>query len=242
LEKYNLKKVKKYQKKFVQQFDKYIVLNENIKNNLENDYSIKSEVLPFKTTTNKSIKKREKFLYDINNKQINIVVPGNVDSKRKNYYSIIDSFSEYENNNYKLIFLGKVIENNIIDYAKKKNINFEYFEEYLPESKFNEYILNSHFLIGYVSNDLPYGILKASGVEFDGPTMGVPIIVNNKNVINENGLFIYSENLEETLLKIFNDIKEGSYYEKYGKKAFEKMKKNTSEKYIETMKRLLEEK
>jgi hypothetical protein len=240
MERYNLKKVKNYQKKFLEKFNKYVVLNENIKNKLEKDYNIKSEVLPFKTTNKNDIKKRELFLNNLNNKQITFIIPGNVESKRKNYFSIIDSFSKYNNKNYKLIFLGRVIENKIIDYAKKKEINLEYFNEYLPESKFNEYILNSHFLIGFISNDLPYGILKASGVEFDGPTMGVPVIVNNKNVTNNNGLFIYSEDLDNTLLNIFNDINNNSYYTKYGKIAFEKMKNNTSDKYVDTMKRLLE--
>jgi len=241
LRKYNLHKVRKYQKKFVQNFDKIVVLNDRMKDFLEANYSIKAYIMPFRLTKLSYIEKRDNFLNDkTSTSKVKFVVPGNVESKRKDYYSIIDSFSKYNKKKYELVFLGKVIEEKIIEYAKIKKINIKSFKSLIPENQFNDEIISSHFVIGFSSDLLPYGILKASGIEFDGPALGVPTIVNNENLISEKGVFLFSENLQATLDQVFCDFENNEYLEKYGKPAFEKMKNNTADKYLENIKSLLE--
>lgn len=241
LKSYNLNKVRKYQKKFVRNFDKIVVLADRMKDFLKVNYGIEPYTMPYKLTKLSYIEKRNNFLNDKTlTSKVKFVVPGNVDSKRKDYYSIIDSFSRYDKNKYELVFLGKVIEEKILKYGKTKNINIKSFKSYIPENLFNDEIINSHFVIGFSSGLSPYGILKASGIEFDGPALGVPTIVNNENLMSEKGVFLFTENLQATLDQLFCDFENNEYLEKYGKSAFEKMKNNTADKYLKNIKSLLE--
>jgi len=48
--------------------------------------------------------------------------------------------------------------------------------------------------------------------------------------------------LQATLDQVFCDFENNEYLEKYGKSAFEKMKNNTADKYLENIKSLLEAK
>jgi hypothetical protein len=240
IKKYNLQSPKKFQIRFLRKFNKIVVLQDNLAKTLKVKYGIDSIIIPYKLTKPIYIEKRKNFLEDCNKQKIKFVVPGNVDSKRKNYYSIVDTFSVFSKESYELVFLGKVIERDIIDYAKKKNINLKYFDSYLSENEFNNEIISSHFLIGLISNELPYGELKASGVVFDGASLGVPVIINNENLVLKNGLFIVTQNLESTLKEITKDFETSTYYEKYGKPALDKMIENKAEKYISNMEKLLE--
>ena len=147
---YNLNKVRKYQKKFVQNFDKIVVLVDRMKDFLKVNYDIDAYTIPYKLTKLSYIEKRNNFLNDKTlTSKVKFVVPGNVDSKRKNYYSIIDSFSKYNKNKYELVFLGKVIEEKIIEYAKTKKINIKSFKSFIPKNLFNDEIISSHFVIGF---------------------------------------------------------------------------------------------
>lgn len=238
--KYNLQSPKKFQIRFLRKFNKIVVLQDNMVKTLKLKYGVDSIIIPGKLTKSVYIEKRKKFLENFNKQKIKFVVPGGVESKRKNYYSIIDTFSVFSKESYELVFLGKVIEKDIIDYAKKKNINLKYFDSYLSENEFNNEIITSHFLIGLMSNEMPYGELKASGVIFDGASLGVPVIINNENLVLKNGLFIVTQNLESTLKEIIDEFETSKYYEKYGKPALDKMIENTAEKYISNMEKLLE--
>lgn len=238
--KYDLPSPKKFQIRFLKKFNKIVVLQDNVKEALKVKYGIDSIIIPFKLTKSVYIEKRKNFLEDCNEQKIKFVVTGVVDSRRKNYYSIIDAFSVFSKESYELVFLGKVRERDIIDYAKKKNINIKYFDSYLSENEFNNEIITSHFLIGLMSNKSPYGELKTSGIVFDGAPLGVPVIINKENLVLKNGLFIVTQKLEVTLKGIINDFKTGKYYEKYGKPALDKMIENTADKYISNMEELLE--
>jgi len=238
--KYNLPTPRKYRIRFLKKFNKIVVLQDNVKKTLKVKYGIDSIIIPFKLTESVYIEKRKNFLQDCNEHKIKFVVTGIVDSRRKNFYSIIDAFSAFSKESYELVFLGKVIERDIIDYAKKKNINLKYFDSYLSENEFNNEIITSHFLIGLMSNKSPYGELKTSGIVFDGASLGVPVIINNEDLTLKDGLFIVTQNLEATLKEIINHFETSKYYEKYGKPALDKMMANTAEKYISNMEKLLE--
>lgn len=238
IKKYKLNKTKKYKIKFRNKFDRFIVLNNHLKYKLKYKYKINSQVIPFKLTNQNYIHQKKYFLENNSNGITKFVVPGNVESKRKDYYKIIDSFVNLDN--YELIFLGKVKEKKIIDYAINKKVNLKYFNIYLNEKEFNNIIVNSHFLIGFISEKLPYGILKASGIEFDGPTLGTPVIVNSNKIISKNGLYIYTNDLKSIIKKILLDKKNEKYYIKYGKLAYEKMINNLPFNYRKNIKALLE--
>lgn len=240
IKKYNLQSPKKFRIRFLSKFNKIVVLQDNMAKTLKVKYGVDALIIPGKLTKTVYIEKRKNFLEEYNKQKIKFVVPGSVESKRKNYYSIIDTFSVFSKEFYELVFLGKVIERDIIDYAKKKNINLKYFDSYLSENEFNNEIITSHFLIGLIPNEMPYGELKASGVIFDGPSLGVPVIINNEKLALKNGLFIVTQNLESTLKEIINNFETNKYYKKYGKPGLDKMIENTAEKYISNMEKLLE--
>jgi hypothetical protein len=100
-----------------------------------------------------------------------------------------------------------------------------YFENYISEKEYNKWLLKTHFLVGDINEKLPYGIFKATGIEFDGPSKGIPVLLPN-NILNDakNGLFIrYShEKLPKLVNRLIVTINSGEYLKKYLKPAIEK--------------------
>jgi len=241
-EKYGLKNVrlKKYQNRFMRKFDKYTVMDGNVKMFLMNCYKINAEVLPYKVTNSEFIRKRYEFLSISKREKPRLLVPGAVQSSRRDYKKIIDTFSEIRDHPYELVFIGKIYESWVVEYAAEKKVKIKYIEDYLTEEEFNEEAIHSHFILDFVPQHSPYGTLKVSGAQLDGFTLGVPIVVNKKEMVSENGEFIYADNLTLTLQQILSDYEDGKYVEKYGLPALEKMKKNIPENYIETVRKLLE--
>ncbi|ANQ54609.1 glycosyltransferase [Thermosipho sp. 1070] len=237
---YKLRKSTFFDRIFFKKMNKFVVLNETLKQNFELYFDKKVYVLPFRIAENQIIKARSNFLL----KRLPILkftVPGFVHCDKKNYKEIIDSFKKFSKDDYILTFLGKVVDYNVVRYAIENGVNVKYYIDYVSEEEFRKEMIESHFLLGIISDKLPYGLFKTSGIEFEGPSFGIPTIVNNENIISEKGIFIYTDNLQDTLKKIFEDFKDGLYYEKYGKPAYEKMFSNTLENYLDIMKRILEE-
>lgn len=108
-------------------------------------------------------------------------VTGSVDNRRKDYYAIIDFFYNSRINDFELIFLGKIYDENIKEYAIKKNVKIKFFHEYLHTNIYEKYLLETDYLIGLFSNK-KYDSEKLSGIFQDSLRFGIPIITNIKNV------------------------------------------------------------
>lgn len=207
--------------------EKYIVLTDYLKKKIE-PYINKKEicVLPFKKENKLILKKR----FDFISREENIptfIIPGNVDNKRKDYNLIIDAFEKVKSN-YKLIFLGKTVDSKIIEKAKnnlKEKIIF--FEEYIDEKTFENYMINSHFILTYDNKKLPYGILKASGIEFDGKVYMMPVLINKDSIYSELEIseFIFYDkyNLSSFINDLIMDINLGKYKKKYFDELFKEL-------------------
>ncbi|HPH12129.1 MAG TPA: hypothetical protein PKW59_14840, partial [Thermotogota bacterium] len=127
---------------------------------------------------------------------------------------------------FQIVLLGKVVDSGIIEFAKGKlGSKVKYFDGYISEEVFTEEMINSHAIIANLNLDSPYGIYKTSGVEFDGPVFGVPIIIENGLLSqNKNAMFLRFSDLSQfraRVEKIILSVNSGSYLEDYFEPAVE---------------------
>lgn len=184
----------------------------------------KIEEVPFRTTTKEELTERINTLKKVCSPTFTIT--GFVNKQRRNYHRIFKAFSKVKNQNYRLVLLGEVVDKDIIVEGKEMlNDKLIYFENYISEKEYNKWLLKTHFLVGDINEKLPYGIFKATGIEFDGPSKGIPVLLPN-NILNDakNGLFIrYShEKLPKLVNRLIVTINSGEYLKKYLKPAIEK--------------------
>jgi len=180
-------------------------------------------VFPFRLSRMAELKLREQTIQG--NPVPSFVVPGIVSSKSRDYDSVFAVFSDIREN-FRLIFLGAVKEPQIVEEGKKLlGERLVTFENYLEEEEFQKHLLSSHFLIGSVKEGL-YGEYQGSGVEFDGPTIGIPTIIRASLFPqNENGFFLRYNSIEEEkeiVRKGIKSIQNKTYMEIYQNPAFEK--------------------
>lgn len=215
-----------WQARIAQFSSEYIVLTTWMKEALSKHTSKSIHVIPFSVSVDKDISRRLNYKQKLENYPIRFVIPGNVSHKRKPYIEIFESFSRYSNDIYSLTLLGKIEDPSIIRYAKINNINIEYFWDKVSDIDFDRIMSSSHFSIGFVSDKLPYGTYKASGVSFDGPKYGVPTLINKQHLITEKGVFHFIESLDEFLETVLMEFDFDKYFQENYKIALNKMKAN----------------
>lgn len=224
---FNNANYKKYQSQLFFKSNQFIVLTNGIKQLLKKHTFENIYEIPLSFSREDDIKNRTKIKNSLLKYPVQFVVPGNVTELRKPYKLILEVFSGFPSDLYVLVFLGKIEDKKIIDYANSLSINLKWFERQVSDSCFDEYMLTSHFSIGFTSKKLSYGILKASGVSFDGPKYGVPTLINNKHLETEKGLFIFLEDLSVFLEKIIIKGNLHYYLENYYEPALLQMTSNT---------------
>jgi hypothetical protein len=187
-------------------FDEYIVLSKSLVPQTRIKYNKKVNVIPYSIPTEMIISLRLQQLENLfNETKIKFIVPGSVDTSRRDYSSIINAFKLLPNSKYELIFLGEVIDREIIVNAIKENINIVFFEKYVNHEIFENMILNSHFMIYCPSYVSGYGVKKVSGIPFDSSKYCIPMINLSLNEsFNELLLEINTKNLSETIQELLN--------------------------------------
>ncbi|GAB4294826.1 MAG: hypothetical protein Kow0068_19670 [Marinilabiliales bacterium] len=140
----------------------------------------------------------QKYKPNINYKKPVFVIPGAVSAERRNYYQVLNIFSqkEIQEKDWELILLGRPIGQKGKQILKKaKQINIQYgnnkiivFEEYIPKKQFDEFMNKSTHIIAPIKpKAYKYG--KDSGALYD-------ILKYNKiGIINKE--YFYSDNLPE---------------------------------------------
>ena len=186
---------------------KIVVLSENVKSYLVSHTKNHTFVFPASLPNQKILNLRSKNLKAINNDEIMICVTGSIDQKRKDYKKIIDYFSTLDSSDFKLIFLGKLVSREVIQYAFEKNVDVIYFEHFIADDEFSEILSKVHFLFSLNSSS-SYLKTKISGIIYDSLRYAVPLISDNPS--------FSVKSINHILIKDLKDFQETfEYYKKH---------------------------
>lgn len=202
--------------------DKFIVLNEYIKDYAKNFTEEDIEVIPFKLPINNKNLINNKKLYKKN--MIKIVIPGTVNDERRDIFNLLEIIEKILNKRKDLlfIFLGKldkkntkkIIQRKFIFLKKNFDNNIIWFENYVSQEKFNAYMIQSNIILAPLNKEIRvyggskelYGISKASGAEFDAYKYGKKLIIPYfYRIKNPRIKVIYYQNYKE-LHKLLKEI------------------------------------
>lgn len=168
-------------------FDNYIFFSESLIKKLPNSFLKKSVYLPAYFTDEYILKKRVQFIQFRNEKSLRrLVIPGYVDSKRRDYEGILNVLSGTNKELFELIFLGSIIEEDIIDKFKSNNINIEFFDNFLNAEDFRDVLINSDLIIYKQPLQNRYGVSKMSGIPFDAGVYGLPLVVIDDYLVDDS--------------------------------------------------------
>ena len=173
--------------------EKFIVLNEYIKEYAKNFTKKDIEVLPFKLPINNKNIINFKELYKKN--MIKIIIPGKVNDERRDIFNLLEIIEKVLNKRKDLlfIFLGeldkkntkKISQRKFIFFKKNFDNNIVWFENYVSQEKFNAYMIQSNIILAPLNKEIRvyggskelYGISKASGAEFDAYKYGKKLVI-----------------------------------------------------------------
>jgi len=198
-------------------FDGLVVLGEPLVNEVKK-YNKNIHIFPSYFPCKNALIERDKFIKNLPLTNMIFVVPGSVDSKRRNYKYIIDSFINRSHSQYELVFLGKVLDYNIIHYAQRHNVNVKFFDMYVDRIAFELELIRASFVIYSPSPDSNYGETLISGIPSDAFRYGVPLL-NLSEETHNNQIEIKSESLPITLDLLLKPESFSDYYKKYGEPA-----------------------
>lgn len=162
-------------------------------------------------------------IFGINNEIFTIVIPGSVSQKRRNYREIIDEVRDIKNTQFRLVFLGKAIGEElrwIKDLEReKREIEVIYFTEKVPNNIFDEWLKKADILwcpIQYETEFFSvkeiYGKTKMSGNIGDAIKYGKMAVF--PEIYQDKYPFLISKN--KMWKKIFLSNTEG-IFNSYGK-------------------------
>jgi len=167
-------------------------------------------VIPSKLANETLIKRRlEYFSNDDKKQEIIFTVVGEVSSKRKDYNFIIKSFERLKPNNFRLILLGKITDENIRNIINSSSVKdrITYFEEFVDDELFEEWLVKTNYMIIPIKNIPPYGKYKLSGSVNDAFAFSIPIIINReyfKDKIYLDNVELFDDKLDGILEKVVN--------------------------------------
>lgn len=152
-----------------------IVVNSNVKEYCLENSSKNTFCFPF----NLYIKSNTPPIINLGDSFINLVIPGNVSEKRRDYLTILRGFEiamKYRRD-LRLVLLGKVDKNEKLLYEKIQNLkvqfqyNIVFWDKFIEDKEFEFYIESASLFIAplnqYISTDISieeYGITKETGV------------------------------------------------------------------------------
>jgi hypothetical protein len=223
---------------FFNQFDAYFVLSPLIKKYLKN-ITTNKQVFFFPFDQYKKINKNLKYSKKSDDNTIDIVIPGIISEKRRNYKELLLTLEKYyisnPNSKIKIIFLGKIendesktsILNKINQINSKNRERIKYWNEFVPEQDFSRNLIEGDIILSNINVfvDLRdrieiYGLSKESGISFQIYKYAKPSIVpSHQNILIgfDNQLIKYS-NFND-LYKILENLDSGIY-------NLEKLKEN----------------
>ena len=201
-------------------------------------------VVPFRLSSKSDLEER---VLRIRNEDIpTFSISGSVDESRRQYESIFEAFQSVNNTErYRLVLLGITKDRSVIDKGVKMlGDHLMYFEDFLPEAEYNSWLKRSHFLIAGLSGRQPYGVLKASGVEFDGPALGIPVLAEETMLQNSSkGYYVRytnADHLSKLLSKIIHSVNSGNYFEEYLRISLDKASYFLQENWVDSLKEFVE--
>jgi hypothetical protein len=194
-------------------YDYYINKNMEDINKTDFDWFLPSLYnLPYEDDTNYDILSKDK---------INIVIPGSVDDKRRNYSGLLDVLNTIKDKNvpFQIILLGKMpsAKQKLIDDMRLNHI-IKTFDEYIPGKLMLYIIKNSDaiaFLIDKTINCQIYNTYKATGTSIFCLSFGIPCIVSDNFILDtglKNKAIVYTDSHIDFVL---NDIINGKLTKEY---------------------------
>lgn len=164
--------------KFLKQIDSIVTLEPNVQSHFLSRRKDKPVFfLPFSTT--------EEFIQNVKkepSKLIKILIPGTIDSERRNYKDLLDVFETYisknQDSNIRLSFLGRIFsdkDQNIGEISDKINLKYgtriKYWNAFIDQKEFDEEIENADLILSNI-----YPKIRVQGIpEFYGTSKGTGI-------------------------------------------------------------------
>jgi hypothetical protein len=158
--------------------DSYIVVDPNLQEYVQ-------AIVPTKKVYFIPFQKIEKKKESFENTKKSIVIPGMVDSKRRDYHTVLCAFYDFlkanPNSDLQLVLLGRIKITNdtqiifeLVEKIQKIKIqSLKYFTEFIPDAIFHSYLTEATFVLSNVTpyynhSQSPeiYGITKATGISF----------------------------------------------------------------------------
>lgn len=213
------------------------VYGDNLKKYLIREMSPEKPIttLPFSVFENNILEER-----NYNNK-LKIVIPGAVDSKRRNYKIVYEVTKKLITNgfDFKLVLLGSPTDKDLIKSFEKLGDNIKTYKSFVPEVEFKKQMLSSDLIWNninkyYVLDDIveEYGLTKETGINFSVIRYATPAIVSSDFKIMseiESSYFVYKDE-EDLYNQIINIINNRSILKNKSKQCKRNSEKFTPEK------------
>ena len=195
-------------------FDKstsIIVVNSNVKKYISSYTNKNIHYFPFNLSDNSQHASKQFF-----DSKLNLVVPGNVSSKRRNYKVILDGFQialKYRDD-LRLVLLGNLDTNEldvfktIMEIKKAYPDNIKYWDCFIDEKEYEQFIDSATLFIAplnqFFKTDISleeYGITKETGV--------TSFIRKNKKYCISPHYLVYEDDIKHLIIK-YKSIKDFS--------------------------------
>lgn len=239
---YTLHDIEEYDQKLYSSAKNFMVLGEIYKQKLSFLTSKTIIVIPYSFPSLTTLEARRIELSKLDFNKIKIVVTGYISNKRKDYVKLIRYVSKINRKAQliELIFLGKLIDKDIITFAHELDVFPIYYKDFVNNEEFKKQILKSHFLLGLHHDDSKYYNGKAaSGILYDAMKFGVPLITNNKNLYHDGVLTILYENsFYQNFQNLIVNLDRDKYLNGYARKSLEISSKIDPNNYFNSLKEL----
>lgn len=198
------------------------------KNNNENNFFI-----PYSFTFNSDVLHREKYLSSRSDSvHITFTIPGYVEEEKRRYKDMFQILSNLRIE-FTLVLSGRVIDKDLIKYAKTLGINLKYYNRRLSDDEFRENLINSDFILHFPNVNHGYEIIKASGIPFDAAKYGVPLITDvTLNEYFHSILNIISYPGHNLINQLNNSNNLSDYYINLAMESLVKTENNTIKNYL----------
>lgn len=207
-----------FRDKFLNQFDYFITNSPVLSNTLSKKSPKKIFVIPFNFNNSEKKILKEKTL-----SKINILIPGVVDQKRRDYITLLKNlfiyFESYPNSNIQIELLGKLRNNSkiisLINKVNNKKRNaIIYYTKFIDDEKFNDRIMKSQIIFSNLKKNINkqginevYGLTKESGISFIIAKYSKPAILPKwQKVFSQNEDQIIKYNRLSEICDIFTMI------------------------------------